>query len=58
MVGGIEIAGTKDELAQLVFYPDGTSQGGELVLEDSRDRQYQVKVAFLTGVVTIEEPEA
>jgi len=58
MVGGIEITGTKDELAQLVFYPDGTSQGGELVLADSRERQYQVKVAFLTGVVTIEEPEA
>lgn len=57
-VGGSEITGAKDELAQLVFYPDGTSQGGELVLADSRDRQYQVNVAFLTGVVTIEELEA
>jgi general secretion pathway protein H len=57
-IGGTEITGTKDELAQIVFYPDGTSQGGELVLVDSRERQYQVNVAFLTGVVTIEEPEA
>jgi general secretion pathway protein H len=58
IVGGAEITGTKDELAQLVFYADGTSQGGELVLADSRDRKYQVNVAFLTGVVTIEEKES
>ena len=57
-IGGTEITGTKDELAQLVFYADGTSQGGELLLADSRDRRYLVSVAFLTGVVTIEEPES
>jgi len=58
IIGGAEITGTGDTLAQMVFYPDGTSQGGELVLADSRERQYQVSVAFLTGVVTIAEPEA
>jgi general secretion pathway protein H len=57
-VGGTRITGTKDEVAQMVFYPDGTSQGGDLVLADSRERRYQIKVGFLTGVVTIEEPEA
>jgi Tfp pilus assembly protein FimT len=57
-VGGQEITATKEELAQMVFYPDGTSQGGELVLADSRDRKFRVSVAFLTGVVTLEEQEA
>jgi general secretion pathway protein H len=57
-VGGKEITATKEELAQMVFYPDGTSQGGELVLVDRRDRKFRVSVAFLTGVVTLEEQEA
>jgi general secretion pathway protein H len=57
-VGGADITRAKDELAQLVFYADGTSQGAELVLADSRDRTYQVNVAFLTGVVTIEEKQS
>jgi general secretion pathway protein H len=57
-VGGKEITATKEELAQMVFYSDGTSQGGELVLADSRDRKFRVRVAFLTGVVTLEEQES
>ena len=57
-VGGKEITATKEELAQMVFYSDGTSQGGELVLADSRDRKFRVSVAFLTGVVTLEEQES
>jgi len=54
-VGDNETAAPKEELMQMVFFPDGTSQGGELVLADSRDRKFRVSVAFLTGVVTLEE---
>jgi general secretion pathway protein H len=57
-VGNTEAGAAKEELLQMVFFPDGTSQGGELILADSRDRKFRVSVAFLTGVVTLEEPEA
>jgi len=58
IVGGNEITATQKELAHMVFYPDGTAQGGELVLADSRNRKFRVCIAFLTGVVTLEEQEA
>jgi general secretion pathway protein H len=54
-IGGQEINGGKEELPQMIFFPDGTSQGGEIVLANNRERAFAVGVDFLTGVVTIAE---
>lgn len=45
-----------DKIYQMLFYPNGTAQGGAVVLTDSRERAYSITVDFLTGAVTIEEP--
>ncbi|MEI6126176.1 MAG: prepilin-type N-terminal cleavage/methylation domain-containing protein [Pseudomonadota bacterium] len=42
-------------ICQMAFYPDGTSQGGEIALTDAKDRAYGISVDFLTGVVLLEE---
>jgi len=39
----------------MIFFPDGTSQGGEIVLANNRERAFTIGVDFLTGVVTIAE---
>jgi general secretion pathway protein H len=54
-IGGQEFTGGNEELPQMIFFPDGTSQGGEIVLANNRERAFTVGVDFLTGVVTIAE---
>ena len=54
-IGGQEFTGGKEELPQMIFFPDGTSQGGEIVLANNREQAFTVGVDFLTGVVTIAE---
>jgi len=54
-IGGQEFTGGKGELPQMIFFPDGTSQGGEIVLANNRERAFTIGVDFLTGVVTIAE---
>jgi type II secretion system protein H len=57
IIGGKEINGRNDEIAQLFFFPDGTTQGGELSLVDTRELAFTIAVDFLTGVVSIEEQQ-
>ena len=54
-IGGQEFTGGREELPQMIFFPDGTSQGGEIVLANNREQAFTVGVDFLTGVVTIAE---
>jgi len=54
-IGGQEVNGGKEELPQMIFFPDGTSLGGEIVLANNRERTFAVGVDFLTGVVTVAE---
>ena len=54
-IGGQEFTGGKEELPQIIFFPDGTSQGGEIVLANNREQAFTVGVDFLTGVITIAE---
>jgi general secretion pathway protein H len=54
-IGGQEVTGGKEELPQMIFFPDGTSQGGDIVLANNREQAFTVSVDFLTGVVTIAE---
>lgn len=56
-IGGKELNSSTEEIAQLFFFPDGTSQGGELSLIDTKDRIFTIAVDFLTGVVTVEQQE-
>jgi hypothetical protein len=39
----------------MIFFPDGTSLGGEITLANNREQAYIVGVDFLTGVVSIAE---
>ncbi len=57
-IGGKEVTDTREEVAQLFFFPNGTSQGGEVFIADTRERAFIVAVDFLTGVVTLAEKEA
>jgi general secretion pathway protein H len=54
-IGGQEFSGGREELPQMIFFPDGTSLGGEIVLANNREQAITVGVDFLTGVVTIAE---
>ncbi len=45
-----------DRIYQMLFYPNGTAQGGEVILTDAKERTYSLTVDFLTGTVTIGEP--
>jgi type II secretion system protein H len=45
----------EEKIYQMAFFPNGTSQGGEILLSDSRERIYSIQVDFLTGVVTVAE---
>ena len=54
-IGGYEFTGGREELPQMIFFPDGTSLGGEITLANNREQAYIVGVDFLTGVVSIAE---
>jgi general secretion pathway protein H len=40
-------------LFRMMFYPSGASSGGEIILADAKNRQYAVRVHFITGVVEL-----
>jgi Tfp pilus assembly protein FimT len=52
---------TNDEidsgLFDIVFYPAGNSSGGSVVLMDEKDRRFRISVDFITGIVTLTEPD-
>ena len=55
-IGAVEEEPSEDEgIYQMTFFPNGTSQGGEILLADSRDRVFQIEVDFLTGDVFVAE---
>lgn len=45
------------DICQMVFYADGTTQGGAVAIVDAKERRYDITVDFLTGCVTLEEFE-
>ncbi|MCX8043867.1 MAG: prepilin-type N-terminal cleavage/methylation domain-containing protein [Desulfobacterota bacterium] len=45
----------RNGICQMVFYADGTSQGGKVTIMDTRERRYGVEVDIITGGVTLEE---
>lgn len=45
------------ESFSILFFPVGNSTGGEVVLEDGRERRYAVAVDTLTGSVRVREVE-
>jgi general secretion pathway protein H len=47
--------GEVEEIYQLTFFPDGTTQQGEIILADTKERMYRIDVNFLTGGVTLAE---
>ena len=59
----IEIADVLDtnpgeqSIYQLTFFPDGTTMGGEIAIADEQKRTFIITVDFLTGIVSLEEPE-
>jgi len=40
---------------QIVFFPNGGSSGGEVLLENDRGRQYTIRVDFVSGAVRLED---
>jgi len=53
-----EKAATGDEqiasgLFQVVFFPNGSSNGGKMILAGDSDRRYGIQVDFITGMVRL-----
>lgn len=44
-----------DEIYQMTFFPNGTSQGCEVILTDTKERMFLIAVNFMTGVVSFED---
>ncbi len=63
VISRIEISDVLDEdpgeesIYQMTFFPDGTSVGGEITIVDAKERSFIIGVDFLTGIVSLEEPE-
>lgn len=47
----------RESIYQMTFFPDGTSRGGEISIVDGKGRSFIIGVDFLTGIVSLEEPE-
>ena len=47
----------RESIYQLTFFPDGTTMGGEISIADEQGRSFIITVDFLTGIVSLEEPE-
>ena len=43
------------DIFQIVFFPNGGSSGGEVLLENDRGRRYNISVDFVVGTVRLEE---
>ena len=62
-ISRIEIADVVDDnpgeesIYQLTFFPDGTTMGGEITIGDENKRSFIITVDFLTGIVSLEEPD-
>ena len=62
-ISRIEIADVLDanpgeqSIYQLTFFPDGTTMGGEITIADEQKRSFIIAVDFLTGIVSLEEPD-
>ncbi len=41
-------------LFQIVFFPTGSSSGGDVILTNDRGKRYKISVDFITGVVRLE----
>jgi len=46
------------DVFQIVFFPNGGSNGGEVLLENDRGRRYNISVDFVTGTVRLGEAGA
>jgi len=46
------------DVFQIVFFPNGGSSGGEVLLENDRGRRYNINVDFVTGTVRLGEAGA
>ena len=44
-----------DGIYQMAFFPNGTTQGGEIIIADDRERMFNIKINFMTGVVSVAE---
>jgi general secretion pathway protein H len=44
-------------LFNIVFYPAGSSSGGIVVLMDEKERRYQINIDFITGIISLSEPD-
>ncbi len=44
-------------LFQIAFYPGGNSSGGEIIVADGQERQYKIKIDFITGTVQLTDGE-
>ena len=47
----------RDGVFKIVFFPNGSNSGGEIVLSNSSGRKYSIRVDFITGIVTLSEPD-
>lgn len=41
------------DMFQIIFYPSGTSSGGEVIIAGERKKRYTVSVDFITGAVRL-----
>ena len=41
-------------LFQIVFFPTGSSSGGDVILTNDRGKRYKISVDFITGIVQLE----
>ena len=46
------------DVFQIIFFPNGGSSGGEVLLENDRGRRYNISVDFVTGTVRLGEAGA
>lgn len=62
-ISRIEIADVLEDnpgeqsIFQLTFFPDGTTMGGAITIADGQKRSFVITVDFLTGIVSLEEPD-
>jgi type II secretion system protein H len=57
IIGKEQIPEEEENVAQLSFFPDGSSQGGKIMLMDQKERTVVIAINFLTGVTTIAKEE-
>ncbi len=56
VIGATESSAEEGEgIYQLTFFPNGTSQGADIVLADEKERSYNIHVDFMSGVVSLAE---